>query len=68
MSNHGNYITFLSWFTGQLGVEVYPRFAGTGIVYGKDGHNVSGVRTCEFQYDIGRVRWYPLLGHRLTVL
>ncbi|KAF8549239.1 FAD/NAD(P)-binding domain-containing protein [Imleria badia] len=58
MSNDGNYITSLSQFTAwlgtiadELGVEVYPGFAGAGIVYGEDGNNVAGVRTNEVGLD-----------------
>ncbi|KAG8215938.1 hypothetical protein J3R82DRAFT_7912 [Butyriboletus roseoflavus] len=58
MSNDGNYITSLSQFTAwlgsiaeELGVEVYPGFAGAGIVYGVDGNSVAGVRTNEVGLD-----------------
>lgn len=58
MSNEGNYITSLSRFTAwlgtiaeELGVEVYPGFAGAGIVYGEDGNSVAGVRTNEVGLD-----------------
>jgi len=58
MSNKGNYITSLSQFTSwlgsiaeELGVEVYPGFAGAGIVYSEDGKSVLGVRTNEVGLD-----------------
>ncbi|KAH0831035.1 hypothetical protein J3R83DRAFT_13537 [Lanmaoa asiatica] len=58
MSNDGNYITSLSQFTAwlggiaeELGVEVYPGFAGAGLVYGEDGNSVAGVRTNEVGLD-----------------
>ncbi|EGO00987.1 hypothetical protein SERLA73DRAFT_71953 [Serpula lacrymans var. lacrymans S7.3] len=58
MSNHGNYILSLSRFTAwlgsiaeELGVEVYPGFAGAGVVYGDDGKTVQGVRTNEVGID-----------------
>jgi electron-transferring-flavoprotein dehydrogenase len=51
MNNHGNYIISLSQFckwlgdrAEELGVEVYPGFAGAEIVYGSDGA-VKGVAT-----------------------
>jgi electron-transferring-flavoprotein dehydrogenase len=51
MHNHGNYIASLSnvckWLATQaeaLGVEIYPGFAGAGIVYGDKGE-VLGVTT-----------------------
>lgn len=56
MSNDGNYIVSLSrvtaWLAGiaeELGVEIYPGFAGAGLVYGADG--VLGVRTNEIGLD-----------------
>lgn len=58
MSNKGNYITSLSQFTSwlgtiaeELGVEVYPGFAGAGVVYSEDGKSVLGVRTNEVGLD-----------------
>lgn len=51
MSNHGNYIISLSqlcrWLgerAEELGVEIYPGFAGSEILYRTDG-SVRGVRT-----------------------
>jgi electron-transferring-flavoprotein dehydrogenase len=51
MNNHGNYIISLSQFckwlgdrAEELGVEIYPGFAGAEIVYGSDGA-VKGVAT-----------------------
>ncbi|GJE93644.1 electron transfer flavoprotein-ubiquinone oxidoreductase [Phanerochaete sordida] len=56
MSNRGNYIVSLSrvtaWLAGiaeELGVEIYPGFAGAGLVYGDGG--VRGVRTNEVGLD-----------------
>ncbi|KAH8102298.1 FAD/NAD-P-binding domain-containing protein [Cristinia sonorae] len=56
MSHKGNYIVSLSRVTAwlatiaeELGVEIYPGFAGAGLVYGKDG--VIGVRTNEVGVD-----------------
>ncbi|KAG6335714.1 hypothetical protein ID866_3372 [Astraeus odoratus] len=58
MSNKGNYITSLSQFTSWLGtvaedmgVEVYPGFAGAGLVYSEDDKSVLGVRTNEVGLD-----------------
>ncbi|KIJ62082.1 hypothetical protein HYDPIDRAFT_114920 [Hydnomerulius pinastri MD-312] len=58
MSNDGNYITSLSQFSAwlgaiaeELGVEVYPGFAGAGLVYDEDGKSVAGVRTNEVGLD-----------------
>jgi electron-transferring-flavoprotein dehydrogenase len=58
MNNHGNYIISLSQFckwlgdrAEELGVEVYPGFAGAEIVYGSDGA-VKGVATNDL--GIGR--------------
>jgi electron-transferring-flavoprotein dehydrogenase len=52
MSNKGNYIVSLSRFTAwlgeraeELGVEVYPGFAGASLVLSPDGKSVRGVRT-----------------------
>ncbi|KAG2073178.1 hypothetical protein BDR04DRAFT_356753 [Suillus decipiens] len=57
MSNQGNYIVSLSRFTAwlgniaeEMGVEVYPGFAGAGVVYADDG-SVAGVRTNEVGLD-----------------
>ena len=51
MNNHGNYIISLSQFckwlgerAEEIGVEVYPGFAGAEVVYGHDGA-VKGVAT-----------------------
>lgn len=56
MGNKGNYIVSLSRVTAwlgaiaeELGVEIYPGFAGAGLVYGKNG--VHGVRTNEVGLD-----------------
>ncbi|PSS34160.1 hypothetical protein PHLCEN_2v1777 [Hermanssonia centrifuga] len=56
MSNEGNYIVSLSrvtaWLSSvaeELGVEIYPGFAGAGLVYGNGG--VLGVRTNEVGLD-----------------
>ena len=56
MGNKGNYIVSLSrvtaWLAGiaeELGVEIYPGFAGAGLVYGNGG--VLGVRTNEVGLD-----------------
>jgi electron-transferring-flavoprotein dehydrogenase len=58
MNNHGNYIISLSQFckwlgdrAEELGVEVYPGFAGAEIIYGPDGA-VKGVATNDL--GIGR--------------
>lgn len=58
MNNHGNYIISLSQFckwlgdrAEELGVEVYPGFAGAEVVYGPDGA-VKGVATNDL--GIGR--------------
>lgn len=58
MSNKGNYILSLSRFTAwlggiaeEMGVEVYPGFAGASLVYGEDGTSVKGVRTNEVGLD-----------------
>ncbi|KAF8513723.1 hypothetical protein BU17DRAFT_77150 [Hysterangium stoloniferum] len=57
MSNDGNYILslsqFVSWLNGiaeEMGVEVYPGFAGANIVYGEKGE-VRGVTTNEVGLD-----------------
>lgn len=51
MGNKGNYIISLSQFTSwlggiaeELGVELYPGFAGSSLLYSEDGHAVAGVR------------------------
>lgn len=51
MSNHGNYILSLNQFTKwlgeraeEIGVEIYPGFAGAEILYNSDG-SVKGVAT-----------------------
>ena len=56
MSNKGNYIVSLSRVTAwlasvaeELGVEIYPGFAGAGVVCGNGG--VLGVRTNEVGLD-----------------
>ncbi|KAF8839455.1 hypothetical protein BDN67DRAFT_953472 [Paxillus ammoniavirescens] len=58
MSNDGNYIASLSqlcvWLGSiaeELGVEVYPGFAGAGLVYSEDGKSIAGVRTNEVGLD-----------------
>ena len=58
MSNKGNYVVSLSRFTAwlggiaeEMGVEVYPGFAGASLVYSKDGKSVLGVRTNEVGLD-----------------
>jgi electron-transferring-flavoprotein dehydrogenase len=58
MSNKGNYVVSLSRFTAwlgeiaeEMGVEVYPGFAGAGIVYGEEGKSVKGIRTNEVGLD-----------------
>lgn len=58
MSNHGNYIVSLNQFTKwlgeraeELGVEVYPGFAASEIIYDTDG-SVKGVATNDL--GIGR--------------
>jgi len=58
MSNKGNYILSLSRFTAwlgeiaeEVGVEVYPGFAGASLIYGEDGKSVLGVRTNEVGLD-----------------
>ncbi|KAI0340320.1 FAD/NAD(P)-binding domain-containing protein [Trametopsis cervina] len=56
MGNKGNYIVSLSQVTAwlasiaeELGVEIYPGFAGAGLVY--DASGVRGVRTNEVGLD-----------------
>ncbi|KAI0267315.1 FAD/NAD-P-binding domain-containing protein [Gloeopeniophorella convolvens] len=58
MSNHGNYILSLSQFTAWLGgiaeefgVELYPGFAGSSLLYSEDGHGVAGVRLNDVGID-----------------
>lgn len=58
MSNHGNYIVSLNQFTKwlgeraeELGVEVYPGFAASEVIYDTDG-SVKGVATNDL--GIGR--------------
>ena len=58
MKKMGTYVVSLSQVTAwlgsiaeELGVEVYPGFAGAGIVYGEDGKSVLGVRTNEVGLD-----------------
>ena len=58
MSNKGNYIVSLSRFTAwlgeiaeEMGVEVYPGFAGASLIYAEDGKSVLGVRTNEVGLD-----------------
>lgn len=58
MSNKGNYIVSLSRFTAwlgeiaeEMGVEVYPGFAGASLIYSEDGKSVLGVRTNEVGLD-----------------
>ncbi|CCL98735.1 uncharacterized protein FIBRA_00740 [Fibroporia radiculosa] len=58
MAKLGTYILSLSRFTAwlgtiaeELGVEVYPGFAGAGLVYSPDGRHVLGVRTNEVGLD-----------------
>jgi electron-transferring-flavoprotein dehydrogenase len=61
MSNKGNYIVSLSRFTAwlgsiaeELGVEVYPGFAGAQLIYTEDGQGVKGVITNEVGLDKSR--------------
>ena len=58
MNNKGNYILSLSRFTAwlgeqaeELGVEVYPGFAGSSLVMSEDGKAVKGVRTGDVGLD-----------------
>jgi electron-transferring-flavoprotein dehydrogenase len=58
MSNKGNYIVSLSRFTAwlgtiaeEMGVEVYPGFAGASLIYGEDEKSVLGVVTNEVGLD-----------------
>lgn len=57
MSNHGNYIVslnnFVKWLGTQadeVGVEVYPGFAASEILYAKDG-SVTGIATNDVGLD-----------------
>ncbi|KAJ8294175.1 putative electron transfer flavoprotein-ubiquinone oxidoreductase, mitochondrial [Rhodotorula toruloides] len=58
MSNKGNYIISLSKLTRwlgeqaeELGVEIYPGFAGAKILYTEDGTGVRGVQTNDIGLD-----------------
>ena len=58
MSNKGNYIVSLSQFTSwlggiaeELGVELYPGFAGSSLLYSEDGRAVAGVRLNDVGID-----------------
>ncbi|KAF8465842.1 FAD/NAD-P-binding domain-containing protein [Russula ochroleuca] len=58
MNNKGNYIVSLSQFTSwlggiaeELGVELYPGFAGSSLLYSEDGHAVAGVRLNDVGLD-----------------
>ena len=58
MSNKGNYVVSLSQFTSwlggiaeELGVELYPGFAGSSLLYSEDGHAVEGVRLNDVGID-----------------
>ncbi|KAG8944421.1 hypothetical protein FRC03_002080 [Tulasnella sp. 419] len=58
MSNKGNYIVSLSQFTSWLGtiaeehgVEIYPGFAGSSLIYSEDGKSVRGVVTNDVGID-----------------
>jgi hypothetical protein len=58
MGNKGNYIAslsqFTSWLSGiaeELGVELYPGFAGSSLLYSEDGHAVAGVRLNDVGID-----------------
>ncbi|EMD37200.1 hypothetical protein CERSUDRAFT_137729 [Gelatoporia subvermispora B] len=64
MAKLGTYIVSLSRVTAwlgaiaeELGVEVYPGFAGAGLVYSDDGRSILGVRTNEVGLDrAGRMK------------
>ncbi|OBZ66446.1 putative electron transfer flavoprotein-ubiquinone oxidoreductase, mitochondrial [Grifola frondosa] len=64
MAKMGTYVVSLSQVTAwlgsiaeELGVEVYPGFAGAGLVYSSDGRSVLGVRTNEVGLDrAGRMK------------
>lgn len=58
MNNKGNYIVSLSRFSAwlgeqaeALGVEVYPGFAGSKVLYTEDGTGVRGVQTGDVGLD-----------------
>ena len=58
MAKMGTYVISLSRVTAwlgsiaeEMGVEVYPGFAGAGLVYSEDGRSVLGVRTNEVGLD-----------------
>ncbi|GAA5918890.1 hypothetical protein JCM1841_006663 [Sporobolomyces salmonicolor] len=58
MTNKGNYIISLSkltrWLAEQaeeLGVEIYPGFAGAKLLYTEDGTGIRGVQTNEIGLD-----------------
>ncbi|KAH9986284.1 hypothetical protein BJV77DRAFT_1029592 [Russula vinacea] len=58
MNNKGNYVVSLSQFTSwlggiaeELGVELYPGFAGSSLLYSEDGHSVAGVRLNDVGLD-----------------
>ncbi|THH15538.1 hypothetical protein EW146_g4953 [Bondarzewia mesenterica] len=58
MSNKGNYILSLSQFTAwlggiaeELGVEIYPGFAGASLVYTEDKQGILGVCTNDVGLD-----------------
>ncbi|KAH9915142.1 FAD/NAD-P-binding domain-containing protein [Epithele typhae] len=58
MAKMGTYVVSLSRVTAwlgsiaeQMGVEVYPGFAGAGLVYSDDGRSILGVRTNEVGLD-----------------
>ncbi len=58
MSNKGNYIVSLSKVTAwlaeraeELGVEIYPGFAGAKVLYSEDGKSVKGVATGDVGLD-----------------
>lgn len=58
MSHKGQYVISLSrvgaWMgqiAEEMGVEVYPGFAGAGLIYSEDGKSVCGVRTGEVGVD-----------------
>lgn len=68
MNNHGNYIVSLNnvvrWLGEQaeeLGVEVYPGFAASEILYSEDGKTVLGIATNDvgldknFKPKVGRI-------------
>jgi electron-transferring-flavoprotein dehydrogenase len=74
MHNHGNFVVSLGevcrWLAGKaegLGVEIYPGFAGTELLYDADG-SVAGVATGDMgiardgSYKSGYTRGMALLG------